>query len=374
MENDRVRSFTATPLVVREDDFISQDQINQIRKVGTTNERNEPTEIVSQRVQKMMNRHKRTVDKFRADIMLGGIDHFEPRTGKHINVDTQIPAHNFFAYNNYNQSKSGGDDLTSEFESRAKDLTSSSDPTGSMSIYAASDLSPGIKPDRKEAFWFMDNEGRYAGVPWTDRRADVVRCVRMMKQFFWKANKVKATHILMDDELYTVLHENEYITQFLGVPGMVVADEQKIATGSASGGTTSSLVSFTAGGELATLGGLPIKVMSGIYRDPEDSKIKKYWPDNKIVIAAQYHNMDRSARLGMTHHCVGEAQDGTGGVWMRSGPDQQPPSPPGRTMQMGDAFLPFAVYPHWLMVVDVAPEGAISDSLIIPQELDYGTF
>ena len=373
MENDRVRSFTATPLVVREDDFISQDQVNQVRKAGTLNERDAPTDIVSRRVQKMMNRHKRTIDKFRADIMLGGIDHFEPRTGKHITVDSQIPNHNFFAYNNYDKDVNAGDDLTSELNVRTT-LTASNDPTGALSIYAANDLSPGIKADRKEAFWFMDNEGRYCGVPWTDRRADVVRSVRMMKQYFWKTNKVKATHLLMDDELYTLLHENEYISQFLGVPGMVVADTQKVATGTASGGTTGSLVSFTSGGELATIAGLPIKVMSGVYRDPEDSRIKKYWPDNKVVVCAQSHNMDSSARLGMTHHCIGESPDETGGVWMRSGPDQQPPSPPGRTMQMGDAFLPFAVYPHWISVIDVAPQNAISDSMIIPQDLDYGTF
>ena len=374
MEADRMRSFTASPLYVREDDFIDISKVNQIRKAGTLNTRDNPTDIIQRRVQKMMNRHRRTVDKIRADIMLGGVDHFEPRTGKHINVDTQIPAHNFFSYNNYNSVKNAGADLTSEFKSRTMDLTKTDDDTGAFTIEAASDLSPGIKPDRKEAFLFMDNQGRYAGVPWTDRRADVVRCIRMLKRYFNRTNKVKATHILMDDDLYTILHENEYISQFMGVPGMVVADDNKVATGTASGPFTSSLVSFNGEGELATIGGLPIKVMDGIYRDPEDSQIKKYWPDHKVVIAAQFHNEDRSARLGMTHHCIGEAPDGSGGVWMRSGPDQLPPSPPGKTMQMGDAFLPFAVYPHWISVIDVAPEGAIKDSLIINQDLDYGTF
>jgi hypothetical protein len=68
MMPDRTRSFRETPLVVREDQFISQDQINQLRKVGTTNERYEPEQIVSDRVQQMANRHQRTVDKFRADV------------------------------------------------------------------------------------------------------------------------------------------------------------------------------------------------------------------------------------------------------------------------------------------------------------------
>jgi hypothetical protein len=59
---------------------------------------------------------------------------------------------------------------------------------------------------------------------------------------------------------------------------------------------------------------------------------------------------------------------------MRSMGDTGSPSPPGRTIQMGDAFLPFAKYPHWISLIDVAYEGEIDNNLILSQDLSYGTF
>lgn len=372
VEPDRTRTFRESPLVLREDDFIAQDAINQLRKVGTTNQQSRPEEIVAKRVQKMTNRHKRTLDKFRADILLGGINHYDPRTNRTINVDTQIPDHNFFKFNGYDADKNAGADLTSEFNIRTT-MTSTEDETGSLTVRAANSLSPGMKK-RREAFLFMDNEGRYAGVPWTDRRCDVVRCLRLITQFLYRTNKNRFTEIVMSSDMKTLLHENEYISQFMGVPGMVVADQNKVSTNTAGGPFTSSLVTFGSDGEVATLAGLRVRVLDGLYRDPADSTVKNYWPNHRVALVAPRHFRDPSATLGMTHHCVAEAPDASPGVWMRSGPDQQPPSPPGRTMQMGDAFLPFAVYPHWIAVLDVAEENAISDNLILSQDLTYGTF
>lgn len=368
----RTRSFWVSPLLARQDDFIEQDSINQLRQAGTINQQNPPQKIVRDRVQQMVNMHRRLIDKLRADVLLGGIDHYEPRTNKHVNVSTQIPDHNFFKYNGYDQSKTAGTEITSELQLRTKNA--SGDQTGALSVYAQTDLETAMVP-RREAFLFMDNEGRYAGVPWTDRRCDVVRCLQLIKQYFWKTNKNKLQEIVMSSELMTVLHQNEYISQFMGGGGVIVADSQKVATNTANNGPfTSSMVTFNEMGELNSLAGLRIRVIDGYYRDPADGQVKNYWPNHKVALVAPRHHQDRNATLGMTHHCVGESPDGKPGLWMRTGPDQQPPSPPGRTMQMGDAMMPFAKYPHWISVVTVAPESAIREGLILDQDLSFGTF
>jgi hypothetical protein len=51
-----------------------------------------------------------------------------------------------------------------------------------------------------------------------------------------------------------------------------------------------------------------------------------------------------------------------------------PPAVPGRAMQMGDAFLPYAMYPQWISLLTVAEAEEIDENLILRSDLSYGTF
>jgi hypothetical protein len=76
----------------------------------------------------------------------------------------------------------------------------------------------------------------------------------------------------------------------------------------------------------------------------------------------------------MTHHPVGESPYEQPGVWSYSADFHIPPSAPGRRIQVGDALLPFAIYPHWIMVVDVTEPDFIKNNLVIDSLDSYGTF
>ena len=91
VESDRIRSMRVTPVAVREEDFIEQALINQLREPGTVNQASPQNQIIARRVQKLVARHTRVKDLFRARTLLGGINYTDPRTGVSIDVSTNIP-------------------------------------------------------------------------------------------------------------------------------------------------------------------------------------------------------------------------------------------------------------------------------------------
>ncbi len=355
-EGEKLRAFSANPAFMREDDFLDQYLINQLRKPGTWNEQYRPTDIIADRVRKLVARHKRTLDMMRSMVLLGGINYTEPRTNTSINVSTNIPAHNFFRYDGYDASAAAGATLA-------------------PGITAFKALS--ATKNRKEALLFTGANDQ-AGVPWTHPQANIVRTLRLIKQFLYKTNKNRFTDIVMSSDLYTILHENEYVKAYMGQIGLFGnggnAGGSRDITTSGNGTVSPAYISYGPGGDIEAIAGLRIRVMDGLYRHPETGQITNYWPSHKVALVAPRHYSDPSATLGFTWHCVGEAPDGTPGVWMRVGPDQMPPAVPGRTMQMGDAALPVAIYPHWISILDVCEPGELQSNMILNSMEDYGTF
>ena len=347
VEPERVERRYFQPAYVREDDFLDQALINQLREVGTMNTATAPQTIVERRVQKLVARHNRTVQFFQAQVLQGGVSYTDTRTNVTINVSTQIPAHNFFRYDGWNATLAAGTDIGQTGYKAAKNFTANK--------------------GRTEALLFTSTEGT-AGVSWAHPRADIVRTLRLLKQYLRNTNKNLFTELVMSRDLYTVIQENELILALSGSVGVVTPGAP------VSGNSTPPTVTFDAAGDISRLAGLNIRLIDSLIRDPRTDKIEKLWPSNLVALVAARHSQDRSATLGFTQKCVGEAPDGTAGLWMRTGPDQMPPAVPGRAMQMGDAFLPYAMYPQWISLLTVAEAEEIDENLILRSDLSYGTF
>jgi hypothetical protein len=346
MEPERIERRYYQPAYVREDDFIDQLLINQLREAGTMNEQSPPLQIVQRRVQRMVNRHNRTRMVLQSQVLQGGINYTDPRTGVSLNVSTQIPTHNYFRYDGWDASVASGGAVATGYTAY-KTLTNNK--------------------GRKEALLFTSKDGK-AGVPWTDGKADILKSLRILKQYLYNTNKNMYTDIVMSRDLYTAIIENELLQAYMGGIGVVV-----------SGQATSTfreypMVTFSAGGDLDSMAGLKIRLIDSLYRDPVDNVVKKLWPNNMVALVARKHFSGGGATLGYTQECVGESPDGKAGLWMRTGPDQMPPSVPGRAMQMGNAFLPFATYPQWIALLTVAETDAVDSYSILRSDLSYGTF
>jgi hypothetical protein len=353
MDNERIERRIIEPAVTREDDFLDQGLINQLRKPGTFNEAWAPQQLMEHRVRKLVVRQKRTISLLQAYVLQGGIDHLEPRTNVRTVVSTQIPAHNFFRYDGFGATLAAAAPITGTPYTAAKALSNNK--------------------GRPEALMFVDTATNTAGVPWTHPYADILRCLRYLKQYAMNTNKNRYTDLVMSRDLYTVIQENHHIKASMGQVGIFM-NSVGLATGSANASTPPALYQFSSDGELKAMAGLNIILVDTMFRDPEDDEVKKMWPSNLVAIVARNHYSDRQQTLGYTQYCVGEAPDGKPGMWMRSGPDQMPPAPPGRTMQIGNAFLPYAMYPQWIMLLTVAEEEDVDANVYLRADLSYGTF
>ena len=354
--NQRMFRRIVEPALFREDDFIDQYLINQLRAPGTLNELNPPQTIIEQRVREMVNRHNRTIDFFRIQCLLGGISYEDPRTGVGLDVATQIPAHNFFSYKGFNATLATGGTVN----------------LGGVAWTAQTNLIN--DKGRTEAIYFAD-VNQNIGVPWTNPNADIVRALRLIKQYAKNTNKNVYTDLYMSGDMYTILQENNLIKANMGSVGtfnfQVNAGDRGFETASSP---NPRFMSFGPGGEINQIAGLNIRVIDQMYKDPVTGQVLNMWPSNKVVMVARSHVNDPGQTLGYTQFCVGEAPDASSGLWIRTGPEQAPPMTPGRTMQMGNSFLPYATYPQWIIVLDVCEPEDINDKLILRANLAYGTF
>lgn len=94
-DNAQVERMNVFPAYVRETDFVPQNIINDLRKVGTLNEK-EGKEFIAKRVQRLTNRNNHLYVMLMAQVLLGGINYTDPRTKQSINVQTGIPTSNMF--------------------------------------------------------------------------------------------------------------------------------------------------------------------------------------------------------------------------------------------------------------------------------------
>lgn len=357
--NDKVFRRTVEPAIFREDDYVDQYLLNQLKQVGTQNEIASPQSILQDRVRKLVSRHNRTIDLLRIQCLLGGINYNDPRTGVDINVPTQIPAHNLFRYDGYDATLANGATLTFG----GTDWTAGKALTNNKG--------------RKEALLFASADERI-GVPWTDPDANIVRCLRYIKEYLRKTNKNIYTDLYISSDLYTVLLENNYIKATDNRIGMFNYDGGPAGASAkrivAANGGNNGEIAIGPGGEINSIAGLRLHVINQLYRNPDEKKVQNMMPTYKAVLVARNHVNDTAQTLGYTQYCVGEAPDGQPGLWMRTGPDMQPPNTPGRALQIGDSFLPYAMYPQWICVLDVCEPEDLDETLILSSNLDYGTF
>jgi hypothetical protein len=357
LPNKRIFRRVIEPAHYRENDFIDQFVINQLRAPGTLNTAVNPTAFIQDRVRELTARHNRLWDFLCVQVLLGGINYSDPRSGVDLVVPTNIPAHNFFNYKGFDAVVAANGTI----------------PYGGVNFTANQNLIN--DKGRQEALYFTSVDER-AGVPWSDPDAEIIRGLRLLKLNLRKTNKNQFTDLYMSSELYTLLMENHLIKAAYGGVGTinynVNATDKFIAT--ATNNMASPFITFTNAGEIATLAGLRVNVVTQLYQDPRDGQVHDMWPSHKVALIARNHINDASQTLGHTQFCVGEAPDGTPGLWMRTGPEQMPPNLPGRAMQMGDSFLPYAMYPQWIAILDVCEPDEIATKLPIRANLNYGTF
>lgn len=367
LEPNRIRRFNANPQIFREDDSIDRMYINQLKEPGSINTQRAAALWISDRMQKMVNRHRRTKSIFQAKMLLGGWNYFDSRSKVGINVSSNIPIHNFVSYNGW-----GGDNVSS--------VAADADVSIMNRTYKALGALTANKT-RPEAAFFTSTDYKI-GVPWTYPQADIVRCLKLWLNYLYLTNKNKFTHIVINSQLLTVISTvNEYLKAWQGFPGALVMNQPggSVAGNAnyvASANTPAAhQITFGPGGEITTIAGLKVIVLDGIWRNPaNDNKLEVYWPANKVALVAESSMSDPSAKLGFTYHCSGEAPDGSPGLWVRTSEDAPLPAPPSFMMQMGDCFVPVPIYPHWISVMEVCRPEDLYTSLPILPDLAYGTF
>lgn len=277
-DNAEVQRMTVVPAFLRESDFITSNVVNNLRKVGTLNER-EGLEVIARRIQRLTNRMNAAWSVFQAQMLLGGINYTDPRTKTTLNVSANIPAGNLKAYN-------------------------------------------GASP-------FTGWSNQTTATPVTD--------LINFRQYIYNQSKVKPTTMVMTSDLRTILQNNTEILKrqevsFLSQTGYVTIKE----------------------GELTQIAGMDIECFDMVYQNPASpAQPTKVWPINKVVLLSKNHPVDKEQTVGRLTHCVGEDPAGRPGLWVRSGPDTQPPQAPGRSVQMGHSGLPFLVYPDWVGILTV---------------------
>lgn len=277
-DNMSVDRMTAVPAFLRESDFITSNIVNNLRKVGTLNER-EGKEMIARRIQRMTNRMNLAWTVFQVQMLLGGINYTDPRTNVSLNLSANIPAGNLKAYN-------------------------------------------GTSP-------FTGWSSQANATPVTD--------LINFRQYIYNQSKVEPDTLVMTSDLRTILQNNAEILKrqevsFLSQTGYVTIKE----------------------GKLVQIAGMNIETFDVVYQDPSNpAQPAKVWPINKVAVFASRHPVDKEQSVGRLVKCVGEDPAGRPGLWVRSGPDTNPPAAPGRSVQMGDSGLPFLVYPNWVGILTV---------------------
>lgn len=185
-----------------------------------------------------------------------------------------------------------------------------------------------------------------SGTPATDF-ADLVNCKPVSVIRFFKAlirNMAKATpkYIVMASELRDILTLN---------PEVVARQE------GFGGGPITQFVQFN-NGDLTHIAGLEIITIDTIYEDPVTKVKRKVWPIEWVTLLVDAHPETPGVTLGREDHCLGEGP--TPGMWMRDGGPTLPPAAPGRAIQIGDAGVPYIMYPEWVGRLKVSTAAALN--------------
>jgi hypothetical protein len=353
----RVRKRFANPVFSREDIYVEDSAVNDLRAAGTYNDRVDPAAFIAKKVEAAYARRSNLITYLRYSALLGGIKYTDARSDMSIDVNTGIPKHNFFRYDGWDATIAATTAIPGTLDGNS---------------YTAFKNMTGAK-GRKEALLFTDVQNR-VGVPWTNKQADVAASIRRLKNWLSEANRIDGWEIYMGAALYNALHENELIKAGAGYVGIIgnyslTADGGRNVIESVDRG---ALNAYTfAGSDLAAISGCKVNVVRGRYVDPETGVATLYWPSHKIVMVCPRSMQNSNDTVGMTWHCMGEYSE-TIGPWIRSVINPPPPALPGTSIQTGDAFLPVVKYPHWLAVIDVCEPDQLTTGLFNDAVFDTG--
>jgi Phage major capsid protein E len=363
----RGRKRFATPAFTREDIFIEDSAVNDLRAPGTFNDRVDPAAMIAKKIEAAYMRRNELILYMRYQALLGGINYVDARTQVEVKVSTGIPPHNFFSYNGWGGTYPDG---------TAVGALAAGAPVPSIgdgNTYVA--LGPLVPvKGRQEALLFTDINLNI-GVPWTSRQADIASTIRRIKTWLGEVNKVDGWEIYMGSALYDCIQGNDLIrrssgqTVFVGNMDVVAGGRNQIIPVDGIPSPVSSYV--FANGDLDAISGCKITVVRGRFTDPMTGKDTLYWPPHQIALIAPRSTNGGNESIGMTWHCMGESAQ-TVGPWIRSTENPAPPALPGVAIQMGDAFLPIVKYPHWISIVNVCEPKALNSGLYNDNLFAYG--
>lgn len=322
------------PLVIRRTAAISYGELGVRVRPGTSNEPYSPQEQINQVIEGMVREHNLTWDVFRALMLLGGINYTDPRTGSSAQVDAGIPAHNFWGWN-----------VSSGYKGRPENLLFLN---------------------------LIDNnsvDATSAGTPWTDPNADVLGTVMKFASWFKTTNKSRITSMYMSPSLAHVLSFNNQVKMSRG--GTIFGlGSAPIIRETPDPGVQGM---FTMGQEgLASIAGIPIRIVETSYRDPVTGIFKYVWPKNKIVFVSEVGPNGQPEMPGRTQFCVSEEMGNTPGLWVRTQDNSQPPAPPGMYIQMGNAGMPYLKSPYSVAHMTVAKVNDINKRLGVVGDMGFG--
>jgi hypothetical protein len=362
----RSRKRYSNPVFTRQHLYVEDSAINDMRAPGTFNDRLNPAAVIAKKIEDAYRIQQELITFLRYSTLLGGINYTDARSNVAINVNTGIPLHNMFSYNGWGGTYANGTAVTNVAAGAAiPDI-------GDGNTYTANG-NLNVSKGRMEALLFTD-PNLNIGVPWTHRQADIAATVRRLKTWLTEVNKVSGWEIYMGGALYDAIQNNEIVRRSSGQLAFI--GQMNVTAGGRTDlqpmdGPVSPANAYTfANGDLAAISGCKINVVRGRYPSPETGESELYWPPHQIVMVAPRGNTGDS--LGMTWHCLGEMRDVVG-PWIRS--SENPPSPalPGTSIQMGDAFLPIAKYPHWISLINVCEPGSLNTGLYDDSLFAYGT-
>lgn len=337
------------PVFLRGSQYISWGDANIRIKDGTLNDFEDPEQYVSEQIKKLVTAHNLTWDVYRGLTLLGGIQYTDPRSGQSVSVSSQIPAHNYWHFNNVNGYR--GRNEANLFRS----LIDYNTPQASTS-----------------------------GVPWTEPDAAIISCIQKFVYWFLTTNKTKVTAMYMHPDLKQIISENNEIKLKTGgiIPRMGArTGDRTIFTGGSGGGLNiesdlinqASLNSIGIGPEgLMAIAGIPIKTIETHYRDPQDGVKRFLMPRNKVIFVSETDTQGNYEAPGRTQFCVSEEMGGEPGLWMREQRQTVIPAAPGITIQMGNSGLPYLLYPHRVAHMTVANIADINVRLGVVGDLGYG--
>jgi hypothetical protein len=352
---DRFYKQTFKPLYTRDSDFIEQYVVNTLRSLENPSQMVSAAELVAQKMQDLIRRQTALKDLLRVQAVLGGIDHYDQRTDVLIQVPMNIPAHNLFRFDGY-------------------DSTVAANTTIAFQALTANVALANTK-GRKEALYFQSTDGRF-GVSHVDKLARIPACFNMIKERVTNANKVRPTHLLMSPSYYSYItmynEELAVLNNQVGYMNYAVnsTDRALITPAKAVDAVTQS-ATFN-NGELSHIAGMEVVPIRQYYEDPnEPGSIKSMWPDHIVAMVAMINPLTKEAP-GRTDYPIGESPDGTSGIWSVSSDNSASyASLPGRGMTVGNCFLPYLKFPHFVTLIEVFERDGIAD-LGLLDEIDYG--